>query len=557
MNALRALLLGTPIAILAAVVVACGPGNNGPIAGVIAPGSTGPTSTLPAFTSSGAVPLAASIGVPIALPTGGGVGGTLTIPAGSTVPAGTVLSGTLSSGLPAGAPTLSSIARSSTASRRGTQGETSSVFGLLFGQLSLTNPITITGTTSFTFTFPAGFVAGIPSTFSVYIAMYDPTRPTLGWLDRVIGCTTSVSANAITCTFTGTANIPANVTYTFALYAVATSAASPSPAPSVSIVAATPNPNQVTYNAGAPTLALPSEGGISASVALPTSSPSSGTTITGVASSTASGAFLPNVGGTDINTVLYVGSLTPSTNISFPGNTTITFAFKSPASISNPNALYYLATYDSSQAASGWFAKSIGPGVVNMTAGTITFNTSSSTNPSFAFNANNQYGFALYVSNSQPLLSVVTSTSGQTPNWPANSAGLTGAISVQPASGAGVGNTLQLTMGVTVASPIPTLAPSQGSVAGVIGYGVITNTGTTSVTETTTSFGFNVPSSAPANGTYYLAFYDTSISPATGWFLGALGPATASNGFVFFATNQPATFQPSTTAAYGIALYYK
>ncbi len=550
MHALRALFLAAPIAILAAIVAACGPGNNGPVAGVLSPTNNGPSQTLPSFTASGAVPLASNVGVPIALPTGGGVGGTLTIPAGSTVPAGTVLSGTLSNAPPSGAPALSSIARSTASALRGTQGETSAVFGLLYGSVSVTNPITVASGATWTFTFPAGFVAGIPSSLTVYIAMYDPTRPTLGWLDRVVNCTTSASANTISCTSTGAANIPANTTYLFALYAVASSAATPTPAPSVSIVPASPNPNQVTYNAGTPTLSLPLEGGISAALALPTSSPSSGTTITGVASSTAAGAFLPNVGGTDINTVLYVGSLTSSTNITFPGNTTISFSTKS---IANPNALYYLATYDSSQAASGWFAQSVGPGVVNPAAGTITFNTSSSVNPSFAFKANVQYGFALYVSNSQPLLSVVTSTSLQTPNWPANSAGVTGEVGIQPAT-AGVGNTLQLRMGVTAVSPIPTIPAS--SVAGVIGYGAIANTGTTNVTESANGFFFNLPPGAPTNKSYFLAFYDTS-SPGTGWFLGALGPASASGGFVSFSTTQAATFQPSTKATYGIALYYQ
>jgi len=389
----RTLILGIPIAALTAIVVACGPGNNGPVAGVVTvPQSS--VATIAPFSSSGSSALAASLGVPIALPNGGGVSGTLTVPAGSTVPAGTILSGSVGSTLPSGAPTLSSLYRQSASGARTAQGETSSVTGILYGTFSLSNAITINGTTGLTFNFPAGYVGSIPSSFSVYIAFFDPTRPTLGWLDRVINCTTNASSNSITCTFTGTANIPPNVTYVWALYAVATSSTAPTPAPSVSVVPATPNPNQVTVApTGAPTtIALPAEGGISATLAVPAALAGPGTTITGYAGTTTSGVFLPPLTGSGVNSILYVGSFTPSaqTQYSTVGTTTVTFTVKSPATIS-PTANYYLATYDSTTS-SGWFLKVLGPGVVNATAGTITF-----TAGGFQFKANCPYGFALYL----------------------------------------------------------------------------------------------------------------------------------------------------------------
>jgi len=548
----RTLILGTSIAGLAAIVVACGPGNNGPVAGYLTP----PNATVPqvgAFSSSGSVALGSNLGVPIALPGGAGVSGTLTVPVGSTVPAGTILSGSVGSSLPAGAPALSSLLRNSASGTRTTQGETSPVSGILFGSLSLSNAITVNGAVGVTFVFPAGYVASIPSSFSVYMAMYDPTRPTLGWLDRVLNCTTNGTASSITCTFTGVANIPPNVTYYWALYAVATSSTAPTPAPSVSIVPATPNPNQVSYTVttATTTIALPTEGGISGALIPSTASASSGTTITGYGATTTAGAFLPALTNSDVNTILYVGSLTPSAATTFSGSTQVQFTAKTPSTL-NPNGVYYLAMYDSSQASSGWFVKVLGPGSLSVAPGTIAFTTTLGT----TLKANTQYGFALYLSNTQPVVSATVSTATQSVSIPPNSISAGGTISL-PGATAGAGNVLTLTVGQSVASPIPGLSTGNG-VTNVFGYGVIANTGTTNVTVS----GGTTITITPVNGTipagnYYLAFYDTSISPPTGWFLRAAGPGVVnpSGTALTFTLQNSATFQPNTKATYGVALY--
>lgn len=351
------------------------------------------------------------------------------------------------------------------------------------------------------------------------------------------------------CSYSGQFPVTANVTYIVALYGVASTSTAPTPAPSVTGITPTANPNQVTYIAtSAPaTVALPSESGIAGSLSVPAAGGTG--TITGTASTSASGASLPAISGTDISSVLYTVSLSASSALSFPGGAGVSFTV--PSASLTANGLYYLATYDSTNPTVGWLQRAMGPGVVTTTTSgaTITF-----TAPlGITLAANSQYGFALYLSTATSKVTVSGSTqtvalgtvggiSGSLTmpagvNLPAGSFGNAAGIT-------SIGNVIATTVGASPATGIPALPTSAGTPLYVVSFQPSAQTSFAAGAGIT----FTLPSAAAAGTNYYLAVIDPYQTQ--GWLLGFSG--TVSGSTVSFNSAPGYTF---SSHPYAFALY--
>jgi len=234
--------------LLAAVVAGCGTTTSPQATPAGAPTATpmptgAPTAPpLPAqsaFSATSAVALPAD-GGSVALPSAGGYGGTLALPTPSSAPANATLAETIASGASApaaGVPALS-IARAAAAARR-TQASTP-ISVLLYVELAFSASVTLPDAPGFAFSVPSG----LPSA-NYYLALYDPTRPSLGWQLGFEG-PAALGTNAFTFAPPASASpfsFAANVPEYFAVYAVSPALAAPTPAPSIAPVpAATPAP---------------------------------------------------------------------------------------------------------------------------------------------------------------------------------------------------------------------------------------------------------------------------------------------------------------------------
>ena len=151
----------------------------------------------------------------------GGVGGT---PFGnrSDHPGGTTLTQTLQSGssTPAGLPTPADILRQPAAGSRSAQAESSPITPLLFAGLGFSQTSVVTP--GHAITLPASFFAVSGAAF--YIALYDPTRPALGWISRFATCTSNATTLTLTCTANTSLTFVGGQTYWFMLYAVSVNA---------------------------------------------------------------------------------------------------------------------------------------------------------------------------------------------------------------------------------------------------------------------------------------------------------------------------------------------
>lgn len=386
MKPFRALILGLPIAILSAIVVACGPGNNGPVAGTVVLPTPSPVPlTAPAFaTVTQTVAVSnASIAAGVTLAATGGVSGTISGGAGANIPAGTTLTQSLQSGstTPTGLPAPASMVRRSASGSRDTLAELAPISPLIFMGLGFSQTSTIAPSSSFTL--PASFftVTGV----AFYVALFDPTRPGLGWISRFASCTPSASTLTLTCPTTTSVTFTGGQTYYLMLYAVSTLA--PSPQPTAVVTPTTPNTVAVTAGSVPGTFTLPAAGTVTAAtLAIPGASTGAGTVINGIVGSSPVGG-LPTLTGTGV-TPLYYASLTPTALVSFNSAFSATFrGVPAPPT----GSTYYIAGYDSGNASGGYFQKIFTGTFTAGVPNTVTF---SGTTP-FTFQPR-PYGFVLY-----------------------------------------------------------------------------------------------------------------------------------------------------------------
>ncbi len=225
----------------AALFVACG-GHGG---------SSLPATNPSPATQSTTAPLGASATTVTFAAIASGAAGTVGLPA--TTSGSATATVVLQNAPPAGVAVPSSLHRRTIASLGGT------VSALAYVTLTVNAGVTIGETPSFTFTFPAGMLAG-----TGYLAFYDPTNAAAGW-QQVGG---PISASGTSIAFSATALSPpvalaANATYVFAIVVSASvlPVATPADCP-----AYTPSTNGVPLNitddagiAGAQLLVYPTD----------------------------------------------------------------------------------------------------------------------------------------------------------------------------------------------------------------------------------------------------------------------------------------------------------
>jgi hypothetical protein len=387
-------LIAATMALTALAVAACGGGsvNTTPISPA-AP-------TAPAIQALSFTPVAGASAIPATggtLPTltaTGGTAATLTLPAQAAGGVTALAAALLSATAPAGPPVLSSI------DRRSAQSESSPISGILYISFSLAVPppatsITLTAAPSFSFTLPASYFS-LPNT-SFYLAVYDPSHPSLGWQSRQETCTPAAATLTLAC---GPPQPPSpvtilnNVTYTIALYAVSTSAVAPTPQPSANPTAVATNTpaafasGTVTLVAGTP-IALPSAAGASGTLTLGAVSASTTATVA---------LYLQVPPGFPAPATTYPAPLfyvfTPAATITVSGSSSGTF---NPPTGYNTNGAGsntcpFIEMYDTSRT-TGWYLKALGPGTC--TGGNTTFTT---TQP-MTLTGGVTYAFGVYPSN--------------------------------------------------------------------------------------------------------------------------------------------------------------
>lgn len=173
--------------------------------------------------------------VPVTLPTtAAGIGGSISLPIANaaSIPAGTQVQTTLTSTAPSGLPALTPLTIKRYLQARGVHvdADGNSVI-LLYLYVAFSAGVTTATQPPITFTLPSNEIA---TGANYYVALYDSTRPSLGWQLGFEGPGT-ISASQVA--FAGN---PSPFTfapfqfYYFALYAQAGSVATPSPAPTQS-----------------------------------------------------------------------------------------------------------------------------------------------------------------------------------------------------------------------------------------------------------------------------------------------------------------------------------
>jgi hypothetical protein len=243
--------LSLPLSALALVLAACGGSNVG--APLVAVPNASPTAPpIPAaapFSASTSNPLPAvtapPVGqtpapVPVPVPSAAGYAGTFALPISgvSSIAANTTAVVTLSNQAPSGTPTT--FARGRNVLRR--YDASTALAPMLYLQLLFSGNVSIANQPAITFQVPA---SNIVSGASYYIALYDSSRPTLGWQLGFEGPGV-VSGNSIA--FAGGAGsftFDQFTWYIFALYAQSAAAPTPTAPPTASptpVPTATPSP---------------------------------------------------------------------------------------------------------------------------------------------------------------------------------------------------------------------------------------------------------------------------------------------------------------------------
>lgn len=171
--------------------------------------------------------------VPVPVPSSAGFSGTFSLPisGASSIPAGTQVQTTLTNTAPNGLPTLTPamIKRFMQSSKHTDVSGNATI--LLYLWLAFSAGVTTSSQPPITFTLPSAYVS---SNVYYYVALYDSTRPALGWQ---LGFEGPGNVNGSQVTFTGN---PSPFTfapfdwYYFALYAQPETVATPSPAPTQS-----------------------------------------------------------------------------------------------------------------------------------------------------------------------------------------------------------------------------------------------------------------------------------------------------------------------------------
>ncbi len=258
-----ALFLFAP-AFLAVAVVACGGGGAQPFVGPAQPKTQSatppPIPSAAPFSVATAVPLKVTPPpagqtpkpVPVPVPTtASGFGGSFALPISgvNSIAANTQAIVRLSNTAPYGVPTA--LAREHSQALTAMDGTT--FVPLLFLQLAFSGGVSLSNQPTMTFNVPSNEIV---SGASYYVALYDPTRPSLGWELGFEGPGT-VSGSAIAFTGgNGSFSFVPFMPYVFALYAQSVSAATPTPPP-------TPSPTPVptaTPSPGATPTPIPSPG---------------------------------------------------------------------------------------------------------------------------------------------------------------------------------------------------------------------------------------------------------------------------------------------------------
>jgi hypothetical protein len=292
-------------------------------------------------------------------------------------------------------------------STRGAENESAPITGILFFAFSVAAPppatsFTFATTPSFTIVLPSAYFA-LPAT-SFYLAVYDPTKPTLGWQSRAEACVATTSTSTLSCAAPAPqqpVTFLDNVTYFLALYAVSSSGASPTPEPSV-------NPTAVATNTAAPSTSSASGTVTLASgstITLPTLNSGGGTITLGTVSATTTANVstyltvppnFPNPGNTFAAALYFV--FTPASTVTISGTSSATFV--PPSSFSGNglgNACPYIETYDTSNTV-GWLLKALGPGSCAGGGGSNS-NASFTTTQSMTLTGGVTYAFGVYPSN--------------------------------------------------------------------------------------------------------------------------------------------------------------
>lgn len=248
---------GLPFAVVALAIVACTPGTviNAPASS----GSSTQAATAPPipssapFTTTTSSPLPTVTAPPagqtpqpvqVAVPSSQGYSGTFALPISgvNSIAANTTVIVTLSNQTPAGAPTTLARRRATAPRAAPMAAAPSSLVPLLFLQMWFSGGISLANQPTITFAVPsADIVAGA----SYWIAMYDSTRPDLGWQLGFEGPGTVTGTSIAFVGGGGSFNFVPFSSYYFALYAQSTAAATPTPAPTPTptpVPTATPSP---------------------------------------------------------------------------------------------------------------------------------------------------------------------------------------------------------------------------------------------------------------------------------------------------------------------------
>jgi len=243
-------LLTAPLCVaIAATLAACGSSSSSPSP---TPSATATASAVPTavpiptaapFTSQASVVSVPSVAASVALPTIAGFSGSIDFGIPTILAPGTTISTTVSNVAPTAAnvPALS-VLRHALAQRESASANGAAVV-LVYNDLLYSSAVTYAKAPSLVTTVPSADIVAA----SYYLALYDPTRPSLGWQRGfegpavVTGSTLAFSSAALT-PFT----FAANADYYLAIYATSTAAAAPTPAPSIAPIApatATPGPS--------------------------------------------------------------------------------------------------------------------------------------------------------------------------------------------------------------------------------------------------------------------------------------------------------------------------
>lgn len=229
---------------MAGALAACG-GGGGSTTPVVVP-TASPTpiavaSSVPAtVTQQQTVTLAAASAgatpMPVPLPSVAGFATTVNVPLPTTATA-VQLSATVSNVAPASLPPLS-LQRFAQSVRHTTALPAGSST-LLFMQLYSSGALALPSAPGFTFVLPA---ADIFASADYYLALYDPTRPSLGWQYAFEGPAAPSGTSLTFAPPTGQFTFAGGVSYYFALFVIPQQATQPTPAPSVSPTAIATQP---------------------------------------------------------------------------------------------------------------------------------------------------------------------------------------------------------------------------------------------------------------------------------------------------------------------------